>query len=262
MSVPDLSTLFTVTSIMGTVSNPQNNNISATTGDAVSGEVSGPSTQMWQHVGFASKPAFPQPGIASAQSLNLVRANGDISIASKDLRDNDIYGNLGPGETCLYARGPLNEGMARVSLKADGSVTLSTTTEPVGGIAGMSNSDSGVGVYLRIDPDRLSFIAPWGKLIFDKSGFHVQTQTGASIDLSNISIPLGGVNMCRINASSVIIDSPTISLGPSPTNGGIGYMNAVYGLIPPPAPSIPILGVGVGAITIAASSSTKVLIGI
>lgn len=262
MASPNLEDIFNIgASIMGSNINGKNNTVSITTGDAVIKETTGPKTQFWQQVGFASRPALAAPGVGAAQSINIVRANGDISIATRDLRDQAIYGNLSAGETCIYASGTDGEGQARIALKKDGSVTLSTTTDSPDG--GIRNTDTGVGVYLRIDPDRFSFVAPWGKLIFDASGFHVQTISGASFDLSNVNLPapIGGVNSARITASSITFDAPNVCLGPSPTSGGVlGYMPAVFGILPPAAPLVPILGVGVGAVTVAAASSTKIFI--
>lgn len=249
-------------SVMGSTVNEANNTVSLTTGDAVIGEVTGPKTQCWQQFGFASRPAMAAPGLGSAQTINIIRPNGDIAIAGRDLRDQSIYGNLSNGDTCVYGTGAAGLGQARVYVNGNnGSITLYTTGDGPDG--GMANTDSGVGVYLRVAPDRLSFMAPWGKLVFDASGFHVQTLTGAAFNLSNVNLPapIGGFNSARITASSITLDAPNVCLGPSPTAGGVlGYMPAVFGILPPAAPFIPLLGVGVGAVTVAAASSTKIFI--
>lgn len=264
MGSPNIEDLFNFgASIMGSVVNEKNNTISVTTGDAIIGEVTGPSTQLWQNCGFASRPAMAAPGLGSAESINIVRANGDISIATRDLRDQAIYGNLGPGDTCVYGTGATGLGQARVYVNGnDGSVTISTTADSQSG--GAKNTDTGVGVYLRIDTDKLQFTAPWGSLVFDRSGFHLKTASGAGFDLINMPASLvafGGNCQAKITASQITMDAPSVFLGPSPTSGGVGYLPSVYGIVPGPA-GTPVLGVGVGAVTVAASASTKVFIGI
>lgn len=263
MASPNLEDLFNVgASIMGSNVNDKNNTISITTGDAVIKETTGRKTQFWQQVGFASRPALAAPGLGAAQTVNIVRANGDISIATRDLRDHAIYGNLSHGDTCVYGTGATGLGQARVYVNGNnGSITLYTTADGPDG--GMANTDSGVGVYFRISPQGMTFKSPFGNMTFDASGFHVQTITGAAIDLANVNLPppIGGFNSARITASSIILDAPNVCLGPSPTAGGVlGYMPAVFGILPPAAPLIPILGVGVGAVTVAAASSTKIFI--
>ena len=264
MPAPSIEDIFNIgASIMGSSVNDKNNTISMTTGDAVIKEITGPKTQFWQHCGFASRPALAAPGIGAAQSINIVRANGDISIASRDLRDQQIYGNLGPGDTCVYGTGATGLGQARVMVSGnDGSVTLSTTTDGSNGVG--KNTDAGVGVYLRIDTDKLQFTAPWGSLVFDRTGFHIKTSSGAGFDLINMPASLvafGGNCQAKITASQITMDAPTVFLGPSVTNGGSAYMPAVYGVVPGPV-GTPILGVGVGAVTVAASASTKVYLAI
>lgn len=264
MSAPNLEDIFLIgASVLGSTVNDSNNTISMTTGDAVTGETTGPKVQMWQNFGFASRPALAEPGIGSAQTINIVRANGDIAIAGRDLRDQAIYGNLGPGETCIYATGPVASmpGQARLSLKADGSVTMSTTGDSnISGVG--ANTAGGPGVQLQISPDKLSFTAPWGALVFDKTGFHIRTNAGAGFDLSNIptTLAVSGTTMARISASNITLNAPTVCLGPDALSGGSTYLPAVFGILPATFPNTPILGVGVGAVTVAAMGSTKVLI--
>jgi hypothetical protein len=249
-------------SVMGSIVNDSNNTISLITGDAIIKETTSRNTQCWQQFGFASRPALAAPGLGSAQTINIIRPNGDLAIAGRDLRDQAIYGNLSHGDTCVYGTGATGLGQARVYVNGNnGSITLYTTTDAPDG--GLANTDSGVGVYFKISPQGMTFKSPFGNMTFDASGFHVQTITGAAIDLANVNLPapIGGFNSARITASSIILDAPNVCLGPSPTAGGVlGYMPAVFGILPPAAPLIPILGVGVGAVTVAAASSTKIFI--
>lgn len=264
MAAPSIEDIFNIgASVLGSTVNDANNCISITTGDAVINEVTGPKTQFWQQFGFASRPALAAPGIGAAQTINISRANGDIAIAGRDLRDASIYGKLGPGDTCVYGTGATGLGQARIYANGnDGSVTLSTTADAKDG--GMKNTDSGVGVYFRVDTDKLSFQSPWGWFTFDQSGFHLRTSSGGGFDVLNMPASLaafGGNNQIKFTASQITLNAPSVFLGPSPTSGGLGYMPAAYGVVPGPA-GVPILGVGVGAVTIAASSSTKVYVGI
>jgi hypothetical protein len=50
----------------------------------------------------------------------------------------------------------------------------------------MTETDDGKTVYLKLGKDALRFVAPWGSLRFDESGFHVKTQWDARLDLGGI----------------------------------------------------------------------------
>ncbi len=266
--------IFQPSSIMGTAINPANNTISLITGFAVSNNTIGPTVQLWQQSGIASIPALPEPGIGSAESINLIRSTGDISIATRDLRNQSIYGNLNPGEVCLYATGPVASmpGQARVILKGDGSVTLFTTADTIGpgGVnIPTGNTSSGPGIYFTLGPKGLVFSSPFGGFVFDVTGFHVKTVSGCSLDMSNLSsIPVGGlpgmVNSIQLTSSMTTINSNLVNLGPSLTSGGLGYFPAVTSIIPPgPVPGVPpMIGVGVGAVVLPTVQSGKVNIAI
>jgi hypothetical protein len=62
-------------------------------------------------------------------------------------------------------------------MHADGRISLFTTDD---------NTPNGKTVALQIMPDGLLFSAPWGKLTFDATGFHVLHVSGAAIDLGAI----------------------------------------------------------------------------
>jgi len=178
------------------------------------------------------------------------------AIGSRDLRNQSFYGNLGPGETVLYAAGPQGTSQGRIILKADGSISIYTTND---------NTSGGTAVYFRISPQGLQFISPDCVMSCDKTGFHVKTSQGAKLNLTNIGsipgLPVSPTSAFSVQAGTVTLDSSMISLGPSAANGGLGYMNAVYGLLPA-VPLVPIIGEGIGVVAVNASTSTKVCIGI
>jgi hypothetical protein len=248
MAVSDLSDLIDIgTNILATEIG-SDGTVTCQTGDVVTQQVASDGNEWWQMVGFASRPSKPTPGSNGAEGVTI----------NRDLRQQGIYGNLAEGETIVFAGGADGNGQARVSLKADGSITLYTTTD---------NTHAGDGVYLKIGPKGLSFVAPWGKFTFDATGWHQTTSSGARFDLGNVALP-GPFstlmpNYARITASTVTLDSPAVMLGASASNGGTGaYMSAAYSVVPPVAPGIPILGAGVGAVVVAAAGSTNVFVGV
>jgi hypothetical protein len=264
MAVPNLEDLFEFgTSVMGSVVNESNNCISITTGDSIIGEVTGSSTQMWQQFGFASRPALAAPGLGSAQTINIVRANGNVAISGRDLRDANIYGHLGPGDTCVYGTGATGLGQARVICNGnDGSVTLSTTTDSMSG-SGKANTESGDGCYLRVDTQGLTIMTPWGYIKLGQEGFSIKLANGSGLQMLNLPAALAtmGTSQIKLFASTITLDSPTVMLGPSMSNGGtFGYFPVVGNLNPAlPTPS-PVIGVGVGAVTVPITGSSKVFV--
>jgi hypothetical protein len=191
--------------VMGTAI-ADNGTISAQVGDVVTDSVTGAKSEWWQHVGFASRPAVADAGEAACQAVKLNRGDRDVVIATRDLRGQTIYGNLKDGETCVYAPGA----QGRVSFKSDGSVTLYTTDD---------NTENGNGVYLKLAKDRLEFMSPWGKIIFDATGIHLLHTSGFRWDAGSCSVPgpLADVlpNYCRFETASFSVDAPLVMLGPS-----------------------------------------------
>jgi hypothetical protein len=85
-----------------------------------------------------------------------------------------VYGHLDAEEACIHAGTADGSNPARVVVKKDGSIVTLTQTS------------DGQTVYLRVASDALRFVAPWGTLRFDASGFHVKTQWGARFDIGGV----------------------------------------------------------------------------
>jgi len=131
----------------------------------VVGEVTdGDNVEWWQHYGFASRPPKPTKGHTATQALVMKRGSQDIAFASQDMRALEIYGNINFGDTCVYSAGEDGNGQARSIYKADGSINHYTTD---------TNTANGRAVYAREAPDGFSWVAPWGTMRFDASGFHI-----------------------------------------------------------------------------------------
>lgn len=117
---------------------------------------------------------------------------------------------LRPGESLMY-------GCAGQFIRchADGSITLMTTD--AGG------ASSGKSVYLQITPTGLRFVAPWGKLTFDATGWHLLTQAGGRFNLGSVGglpAPLDQISsFCNIAAGMVSVNGGTVSLGPTAGSG-------------------------------------------
>lgn len=200
-----------------------NGTVSAQTGSLLTEEVGSANAEWWQHVGFASRPARAQPDVGACQCVTLNRGDRDVCIASKDIRGQAIYGNLKDGEACVYAPGA----QGKVSFKADGSIALYTTDD---------NTPNGNGVYLKLAKDKLQFIAPWGTMTFDATGFHITTTSGAEFDIGALSAPapLDSLmpNYIRFATANFSVDSGSIFLGPSD-----GFFGSVANTIAPVPPT-------------------------
>lgn len=208
------------------------------------------STSVWGVDGFCSAPDAPD---ANGTCEALFVRNGDekIVIGRRDRRIDAKSGNLQPGDKAI-----ITSGASRVVVKkSDNSVVLYTTD---------NGGDDGNGVYLKLAGNKLEFRAPWGRLTFDASGLHISTVHGATFDmggLSGIPAPLSALSTyVHANAATCSLRAPTVLLGPSAKQGGGAFLGVVYGELPPTAIGVPILGVGVGAVTIAAAASTHVYV--
>lgn len=182
----------------------------------------------------------------AAQAICYARNDQYTVLGIRDVRTQPQAGNLQSGDTCLY--GLL--GSAAVTCKGDSSVNLTTNT---------NSNATGQDVQFSVTPSGLYYNAPWGSIAFDAAGFRVTTSAGASFTLMGSSNPTASTQ-CFISASCTTISSGLITLG-NPINAAIP-LPVVYGVLPAVAPGIPIIGAGVGLVTVAASASTTVFVGI
>ncbi len=127
-------------------------------------------------LGLTARP-FPANDSGHAETLvdrNVAGTTG-VAIGGRDERCADMYGALGPGDTCVHATGPSHS--AQMMCKEDGSVTMVTTDD---------GTATGRSVFWQTDKDAFRGVAPWGRLTFDATGFHVRHHTGARIDLGGV----------------------------------------------------------------------------
>lgn len=203
MPAPSLSEAIQVgVQILKTIVSTKTKKILAQTGSVVGeGQTEADNVEWWQHVGFASRPSEPEAGKEAAQAVVIRRGNFDAAIASQDLRGLSIYGNLAPGETCMYASGPDGTAQARLLLKKDGSINLFTKE---------GNETGGAGMGIFINPDGSVSIASHNGAaillgddgsvkVFNESGGiqikadgHVKIASGSKVEISGGSITMGG----------------------------------------------------------------------
>ncbi|HEY2516941.1 MAG TPA: hypothetical protein VGI39_38985, partial [Polyangiaceae bacterium] len=259
MSAPTISGVFQIgvdilNTILGTQTNPDNGQqtgtILAQTGDAVKQVTDCDNAEWWQHTGFASRPVNPKNGVAACQGVAIRCSNRDVVIASRDVRTNQIYGNLSPGETCVFAPGPDGKAQARTMWKADGSITHYTTS---------TNDDSGSASYERIHPSKgWMLVWPWGKLVFDQTGFHMTHQSGVSFDMGQTGgLPIPGLSSAiQFKAGLFKAEAGACFLGVGPAWSPVAWG---FAEVPLTMPGVPIIAAGFGApIGLFTSNSVRV----
>lgn len=136
--------------VLGTTVDAVAKVIRANIGDVKHEDSEFDSAEWWQHVGFASRPRKPQPGVQSAQVVTVRRSDFDACIASRDVRDVDVFGDIDHGETAIYATGSNGESTARVFLRGDSTIVIKnsnvTITAKPSGAFEVSNAAGGVAV--------------------------------------------------------------------------------------------------------------------
>jgi|GEM_PF-3533692 len=151
--------------------------IQAQLGD-VRGEAETDNADWVQQPGFISRPPKAQKGKAAAYAVVVKGGDRDTVVGAVDLRGLELAGLINDGDTVVYAAGEEGTSQGRVALKGDGSVTLFTTDD---------NTNDGKSVYMRVAPDGFMWVAPWGTIRFDATGFHVLHDSGAAFDLGGIN---------------------------------------------------------------------------
>ena len=158
--------------------------ITAQLGDSTAGKPDSDNAEWWQHVGFASRPALPTNGGASAQGVILKCSDRDLVIATRDTRGTAVYGNLADGETAIYAC----SSQAAAFFKKNGSASLCTTD---------TGTAKGNTIQVSVSPVAQSggkggefrWAAPFGGAWQDATGYHQRYWFGGSDDVGVSQIP-------------------------------------------------------------------------
>ena len=192
--------------------------------------------------GFFRIPPKGSECIVAFPSGDIQTAGGGILLATIPRPQvSAIYGHLEDEEACIHAGSADGSNPARVVVKKDGSIVVMT-------VAG-----DGQTVYLRVAPDALRFVAPWGTLRFDASGFHCKTQWGARLDLGGFGgapEPVSDMtSYATMSAHSVKLDGLVLlgAAGPSGDYESVAWLPFIgfpptpgspQALVPPTAPVV------------------------
>lgn len=201
MRPPSISGLVDVgLDILTTVVSEKTKRILAQTGDVVEDATESDGAEWWQHVGIASRPPKPQAGRKAAQAVVIKTSDRDVVIGSVDERGLTLYGNLGHGETCIYAAGEDGEGQARALFKGDGSIHLYTRK---------GNTSDGAGMVVQLDAAngaiRLLNDLGYG-IIIDQDGVKI-TSGGAALVLEGDNATLVGKGQTQVDGAGIVIGS-------------------------------------------------------
>ena len=154
-------------------------------GDSTAEQPDSDGAEWWQATGFYSRPAPPTQGGASCQGLVLKCGDRDLVFATSDKRSSQIYGNLAPGEACVFA----TVGQARSVWKKDGSVRHQTTDDNTAKGNAMFFGMSPVAANPSAKGGEWRVYAPFGGEWQDATGFHRQHWFGGTTDTGDQAIP-------------------------------------------------------------------------
>jgi len=190
----------------------ENGTINIQLGDAISSTVRSNNAEMWSPCGLTSLPptVFEDNVKDAPQAFSVVRADRDIILGFRDIKNQDRYGTqFGPGDTCIYAAGPTNEGQPRCLLKGDtGAISLITRSDnsPDGTIFGLNIVPSANTIDLRnskgygiiANDDGVYLIAGNSTVKVEPGG--IKIISGGSLQIDGTSIVLGSVAAPGVNS--------------------------------------------------------------
>lgn len=206
MAAPSLSSLFEFgISILNTIVDATTKTILATTGDVESETPGADNVQWLQHVGFVSRPSKPAARERAAKGLVIKRGDHDVCIGSSDIRGQELSGNLGHGDTCIYAAGEDGTGQARVLLKGStGAVSLYTTADN-------TSTGAGMGVFINPSDDSVSIINSQGfGLLIKSDGVYLSARDSGLTLLASGDCKLVGKGAAQLDGASVCIGSVAV----------------------------------------------------
>lgn len=188
------------TDILNTEIDTKTGSISLQIGDVITKKTTYQEVEMWQYTGFASRPAKAQPGKDAAQGIFLNLVDQNICLATRDIRDQKIYGGLQYGETTVYAAGPNNTGTARSMYKDDGTISSITHLVQEG------NTSSGKPILIQMSSDGKMNLAnsTYGAISIDSSGVSI---------VSNGTLNLGAGGAVALIGSTMALNAGSVTLG-------------------------------------------------
>ena len=232
--------------------------------DAFGEEKSGmPTVEVMHPYGLMSQPAEPDPNVDAFTCQALIGWEGHSAYAwlCSDPRTRVLTPYLKKGETLLYG----HKGNF-VRMHDDGRVSVFTTDD---------GTINGKTISFQVKPDGFLWAAPWGKMTFDATGFHVLHASGAAIDLGAIGgvpAPLDALSsyvkltgaMAQIEASAVAVGTASTPADPpaktTPLLAVLGSIALNLEALQAAIAALPGVGTGAGApalITAAATATTN-----
>jgi hypothetical protein len=204
--------------VIGTSRNEKNGALSLNLGSSSSPVTYSTGAELWQTFGFASLPSNPTNGKPSAQTLSFER-NIDIVFAARDLRSTKIYGELKPGETCVYSTGPTGNSTNRFFLKDNGTKATQTMMCQAG------NTSTGKPVMVQInseDGGKVNIAAgDNAAIVLDSNGIQFATKG---------VLQLGGTGDLVLRGNSLALNGSNVSLGAGAV-AGVGNVALAPNLI-------------------------------
>lgn len=189
--------------ILTTTVNSVTKKILAQLGDVHRESTDSDNAEVWQQVGFASRPAKPHPGKQAAQAVTIKAGDYDIVIATQDLRGLELYGQLDHGETCLYAPGEDGNAQGRVLLKKNGSINIFTKK-------GNAPNGAGMGIFVNPEDGSIAIAGPDGAAVI------LGSDSSVKVFNSGGSIQIGADGACKVTSTvKMSISAPSIVLGGS-----------------------------------------------
>jgi hypothetical protein len=182
--------------ILNTIRDEVTKQILAQLGHVQSGTSDADKVEVWQHVGFVSRPAKPEAGKQAAQAVSVRMGNHDATIAERDQRGIELAGAMEHGETCIYAPGEDGKAQGRILLKRNGNVAIITT---------QGNTPSGTSITVQVNTDgQIHMTSPLGGISITSDKITILSSTGAGAEFSSSGITLIGTGV-NVNGGSVVL---------------------------------------------------------
>lgn len=201
MAAPSKGGLFRIgIGILKTIRDEVTKSILAQTGDEDGEQTDTDNVEMWYPPGYLSRPAKPEAGKQACQGIVIRQSGHDACIATRDIRGQELAGQLDDGETCVYAPGADGNGQARTIYKKDGSIFHYTR---------VGNSTIGAGMAMILD-------APNNAVsILNGAGYGIVVNSdGVTITSGNASLTLGSDGSVRlVGTGPTQVDGSNITLG-------------------------------------------------
>jgi hypothetical protein len=209
MAAPSLNDAISIRDVLSATVDSTTGTITYQTGVGVKSKQSvAQSAEVWSVPGVLAIPPNIASGAQDApQGLFLNRGDRDICFAQRHVTTQTLAGNLGPGDTCIFAAGADATGQPRILLKgSDNTINIFTNK-------GNTADGTTLGAFIDGDADTITITNSKGHgFLIDENGVSIFTPKCSILLDASGDITIAATAQAQLDGGNIVIGSTVVPL--------------------------------------------------